>query len=196
MNKKIFWITRTAILIAVLIVSQIATAPFGNTLITGSLVNLVLVVSVMTSGMLTGLTVASLSPVFAKIIGIGPLWSIIPFIMLGNIIFVIIWHFIGNQHFRKKHLSYIIAMVIAAVSKFLILYVGIVRITVPFLLSLPEPQASVISMAFSIPQLITALIGGALAILVVPTIKKATKGSSQRNHNGINKNERAFAKKI
>lgn len=176
MNKKIIWITRTAVLIAMLIVVQLVTSSFGNTIITGSLVNLILVVSVMTSGLLTGVTVAAMSPIFAKFIGIGPLWSIIPFIMLGNIVFVIIWHFIGNQQFRIKHLSAVIAMVIAAISKFLILYVGIVQIAVPLFLSLPEPQASVISMTFSIPQLMTALIGGALAIMIIPTIKKATKG--------------------
>ena len=51
MNKeKTLWITRTAIFVALLVVLQAATAALGNTIITGSVVNMLLVVSVMTCG--------------------------------------------------------------------------------------------------------------------------------------------------
>ena len=98
MNNKntIRWITRTAVFIALLIVLQMATAPLGNILITGSIVNLLLIISVMTCGLASGLSVAVISPVMAKLLGIGPLWSLIPFIAAGNIVLVLLWHFIGN----------------------------------------------------------------------------------------------------
>ena len=83
MNKKIRWITQTAVCTALLIVLQMLTAPLGNTLVTGSLVNLVLVISVLIGSFSTGATVAVISPIFAKLIGIGHLLSIIPFIILG-----------------------------------------------------------------------------------------------------------------
>ena len=67
----------------------------------------------------------------------------------------------------------------AALAKFLILYVGIVQIAVPLLLELPEPQAAVISNMFSIPQLLTALLGGGIALLVLPTLKKAIEGGRE-----------------
>ena len=53
MNRKlgIIWIARTSIFIALLIVLQAATAPLGNIVVTGSIVNLLLVVSVMTCGL-------------------------------------------------------------------------------------------------------------------------------------------------
>lgn len=173
MNKRILWITRTAVLTALLIVMQAVTSAFGNTLITGSIVNLMLIISVMTCGSATGLTVAILSPIFAKLFGIGPLWSLIPFIIAGNIILILIWHFIGNRKAAKPITMYIIAMVIASISKFAVLYLTIVKIAVPILLKLPEPQASVISATFSIPQLFTASIGGILAILILPVLKRA-----------------------
>ena len=144
-QEKTLWITRTAIFVALLVVLQAATAALGNTIITGAVVNMLLVVSVMTCGMMSGLCVAVISPIMAKLIGIGPLWSLIPFIVAGNITLVLIWHFIGNRHWGQKYTSLIIALAAAAAAKFLALYIGIVQIAVPLLLKLPEPQAAVIS---------------------------------------------------
>jgi hypothetical protein len=175
MNKNIFWITRTAVLVALLIIMQAVTSVFGNTLVTGSIVNLILIVSVMTSGLLTGISVAAISPICAKLLGIGPFWSLIPIIIIGNIVLVLIWHFIGNHKFSKTNLSYIFAMVAAAVFKFLVLYIGIVQILIPFFLKLKEPQASVLSNMFSVLQLFTALIGGTLALIILPVLKRSFK---------------------
>ena len=67
-NKgKTLWITRTAVFIALLVVLQAATASLGNTIITGSVVNMLLVVSVMTCGMMSGLCVAVISPVIVQL---------------------------------------------------------------------------------------------------------------------------------
>lgn len=175
MNRKVLWITQTAVLTALLIVMQSVTAAFGNTIITGSVVNLILIVSVMIAGLSSGLTVALISPVFAKFLGIGPLWALIPFIVIGNIVLVLIWHFLGNRNFGKPMLVYVVTLVVAAVAKFLTLYAGIVKIAIPYLLNLPEQQAATISGMFSIPQLFTALIGGAAATIMLPLLKKAVK---------------------
>jgi len=174
-KKRILWITHTAVFIALLVVLQAATAPLGNTLITGTVVNLLLIVSVMTCGLSSGLTVAVISPMVAKFIGIGPFWVLIPFIAAGNMVLVTIWHFVANRRTNQKYAAYITAMVTAAAAKFLVLYLGIVQIAVPYLLGLPEKQASVVSYIFSIPQLITALAGGAIALLIIPTLKKAIR---------------------
>ena len=47
-NRKVLWIAQTAVL----------TASFGNAAVTGSMVNLILTISVMIAGLLSGLTVA------------------------------------------------------------------------------------------------------------------------------------------
>ena len=171
-KEKVLWITRTAIFTALLIVLQAVTAPLGN-MVTGSIVNLMLIASVMTCGPLSGLSVAAVSPVMARLLGIGPLWSLIPFIAAGNVTLVLLWHFIGNRRMGRKYTAFAAALITAAAAKFLVLYIGIVQIAVPVFLGLPEQQASVISNMFSIPQLITALIGGLLAIALLPALKKA-----------------------
>lgn len=174
-KSKILWITQTAVIIALLIVWQASTAPLSNPLITGSIVNMLLIVSVMIGGVWSGLSVAVISPIAAKFFGIGPLWTLIPFIALGNIVLVLIWHLIGNRKMQNKYIAPVLALVIAAVGKFAVLYLGIVKIAVPLLLGLPEPQASVVSGLFSIPQLITASIGGVLTVVILPVLKKALK---------------------
>lgn len=172
-ETRIIWITRTAAFVALLVVLQFATAPFGNPLVTGAIVNMLLIVSVMTCGLTSGLTVAIVSPVMAKLLGIGPLWSLIPFIMVGNMVLVMLWYFIGNRSLRGRYVAYISALFCGAVAKFLVLYIGIVRIAVPILLELPGRQAAIISNMFSISQLITAFAGGLFAILLFPRLKKA-----------------------
>ena len=173
LHKKILWITRTAVLIALLVVLQAATIPLGNNFVTGSVVNLMLILSVMTSGISTGFTVATVSPVMPTLLGFGPTWPLIPFIAAGNIALVSVWHFIGNRDMKIKYMSQIIALAAGAVGKFAVLYVGIVQIAVPHILGLPEQNPLVY--LFSYPQLITASIGGAIAILLLPTLKKAIR---------------------
>jgi hypothetical protein len=173
-RRPALWISETAIFIALLVVAQVSTAQF-TTFVTGSLVNLILITSVMTAGMSSGTTVAVVSPVLAKLLGIGPLWAIVPFIMMGNLVLVLVWHFIGNRNGVKLpvYAAYAAALVIAAVLKFGVIYLGIVKFMIPIVIGIPEPKASVMSAAFSLPQLATAAIGGALAILIVPPLKKA-----------------------
>ena len=69
----------------------------------------------------------------------------------------------------------LIALVVAAVAKFLTLYLVIVQWLVPMVLTLNEKQTAVLSASFSFPQLITAAIGGVLALLLVPPLRRALK---------------------
>lgn len=171
-REKTVWITRTAVFIALLVVLQAATAPLGNTILTGTLVNALLVVSVMTCGVMSGAVVAGVSPIMARLIGIGPLWGVIPFIALGNITLILVWHFMGSRWQGKNYMAWICAAGTAAAAKFCVLYLGIVKMAVPLLLQIPEPQASVISGMFSLPQLVTALLGGGVALPAVRALKK------------------------
>lgn len=164
--------TRTALCIALLIALQAFTAGFNTPLLTGSIVNLLLIVAVMTGGMASGLAVAVVSPVMAKVVGIGPLWSLIPWIVAGNVFLVTVWHVIGNR-WPGRRIGPLAAIPTAALAKSLVLYIGIVRVAIPLFLHLPEPQAAVISQMFSLPQLFTSLLGGAAAMLVVPPVRKA-----------------------
>lgn len=180
-HEKVLWLTRTAIFLALLIVAQWATVPLGNSILTGAIVNMMLILSVMLNGLASGLTIAAISPVMPTLLGFGPVWPLVPFIAAGNIVLVVVWHFAGNREMRIKRLAHILALVIAALAKFLVIYFGVVRLAVPFLLDLKPKQVEVISLMFSYPQLITATIGGAVATVLLPTLKKAVnKGAGSQ----------------
>ena len=63
MKSKALWVTRTAVMLALLIVLQWLTKPLGQ-IVTGSCVNAVLAVTVLLTGLSSGVTVAVLSPLF------------------------------------------------------------------------------------------------------------------------------------
>jgi hypothetical protein len=178
-NKGVLWITTTALFIALLIAAQAAGSASLGQFIAGPLTNLILIVSAMTGGLASGLTAALVSPVFAKLLGIGPLWEIVPFIMAGNAVLVLVWRLIGKRTFANRHIVRAIALVTAAACKPAVLYLGILRIAVPFLLHLPARQAAAVSAMFSLPQVFTALAGGALAMAVLPLIEKVWKGRKE-----------------
>jgi len=106
-------------------------------------------------------------------IGIGPVWAVVPFIMLGNAAYVCVWRLIGGLNFSNAHVVRIIALAGAAITKFLVLYISLVKIALPYFLNLNEQQTARMIALFSLPQLITASIGGAVAVVVLPVIEKA-----------------------
>ena len=172
-HEKVLWITRTAVLIAVTVVLQALSLQLGNQFVTGSIVNLMLILSVMTCGLSTGLTVSIFTPILPTVFGFGPVWPVVPFIAAGNMALVTLWHFIGNRNIINTYVAYVIALIAGAVVKFLVLYFGVVRIVMPYILRLPEQH--IMSVLFSYPQLITATIGGVCAIILLPPLKKALK---------------------
>jgi len=174
-HEKVLWITRTALLITITVVLQALTVSLGNQILTGSIVNLMLITAVMTCGLPSGLTVSLVTPVMPTLLGFGPVWPIVPFIAAGNMVLVILWHFIGNRKIPIENAAYVLALIAAAAGKFLVLFYGITYLAIPVLLKLPEPQASVVSALFSYPQIITASLGGMCAIILLPTLKKAIK---------------------
>ena len=170
----VLWITRTALFLAILISLQALSRQFGNQILTGSIVNLMLVLTVMTCGPISGIFVAGTSPVVAAMLGIAPNWFVVPVIVIANIVFVIAWHFIGNTNLKNKFISYGIACAVGALAKFVVLYLGVVYIVIPVFMNLPPeaPQVAVMTTTFGVIQILTAAIGGVVAILIIPTLKK------------------------
>jgi len=178
MNKKrILWITQTAIFIALLVSVQAVTRPFGQ-FATGSCVNFILVSACILIGLPSAAVVATVSPIFAfLIIGVPAFPLLIPFMMAGNVVLVVVIHFISGKSFsdltRRAYIRIGVAAVAGAVIKFLVLWVGIVQIALSFIPDIKQPQIDAMSLTFSWPQLVTALIGSILAIAVIPRLKKA-----------------------
>ena len=170
MKKKTLWLTETAMLIALLIVLQAVTKSWGQ-IVTGSFVNAVLALSALTVGLWSGVTVAALSPFFAFMLGIGPqLIAIVPAIAVGNVaLVVVLWTLTKGRKLRQW--KTVMAWAAAAVCKFLTLYLLVVQVLCR-VLPLKAPQVATFSTMFSWPQLITALIGTAVALLIAPMVRK------------------------
>ena len=178
MSKKIRWITETAIMLALLVCLQALTKPMGQ-LVTGSCVNTVLAISALVGGLSSGLVVALISPVLAFLLGIAPQILTVPAIMVGNSVFVILLSLLADKS-GKKIVKQVIAWIVAAAAKFAALYAIVVLLICGVLSesllasgALKAPMLKALPATFSWPQLITALIGGAVALVIVPVIRKA-----------------------
>lgn len=179
-NNKLLWITRTAVLLALLITLQAVTKPLGQ-LVTGSCVNAVLAVAALLSGMSSGLTVALLSPIFAYLFGIAPQLVTVPAIMAGNTMFVVVLRLVADTTGRSVWRQ-CVAWISAAAAKFAVLYVLVVLVVCGlasnYLLEkgmLKAPMLQNLPGVFTWPQLFTALIGGAVALLITPVLRRAIK---------------------
>ena len=150
-------------------------------LVTGSFVNCVLAVTVLFSGLGSAIAVSLFSPVFAFLLGIAPnLITVVP-IMLGNACYVALLHWLYRRTLPGKGL----ALLAASLGKFTVLYALVVGIIcgpasgvllgkkLGGAVLLAPPMLTLLPTMFSWPQLVTALIGGSLALAVTPVLGKA-----------------------
>ena len=180
MRKKILWVTETAIMLALLVTLQALTKPLGQ-LVTGSFVNAVLAITVLVVGMSSGITVALISPVCAFLLGIAPNFVTVLPIMIGNVCFVVLLRLISGKPFWRQP----VALITAAGVKFGVLYLLVVKVICGLasgallgkklgdIVVLAPPMLKLLPTMFAWPQLFTALIGGAIALLIAPVLRKA-----------------------
>ena len=178
MSKKIRWITETAVMLALLVCLQALTKPMGQ-LVTGSCVNTVLAVAALVGGLNCGLVVALCSPVLAYLLGIAPQILTVPAIMVGNTVFVVLLSWLADKT-GKNIVRQVFAWIAAAAAKFAALYAIVVWLICGVLSesllaagTLKAPMLKALPATFSWPQLITALIGGAVALIITPVLRKA-----------------------
>ncbi|NLZ27411.1 MAG: ECF transporter S component [Firmicutes bacterium] len=150
-NNGIKFITRTAILLALTLALQWLRLP---TIFTGPLVNFMLIISTALLGIWGGTLIGLFTPWIALLAGIipAPLAPAIPFIMLGNTVYCLIFG-IGFRYMRWGGWA---GLVVGALLKFSII-AGAAR----YLLVLPSPVAG----ALLLPQLVNAIIGGIPAVI-------------------------------
>lgn len=176
-KKKLLWITETAAMLALLITLQYFTKPLGQ-IVTGSCVNTVLAVTVLTVGLPGGLVVALVSPVFAWLLNIAPQVILVPAIMAGNGVFVVLLKLLWGKTWPRRGT----AVALAAVAKFSLLYLLVVKVICGVLAGslmeqglLKQPMLQALPATFSWLQLVTALIGGCVAMAIMPLVEKAIK---------------------
>jgi hypothetical protein len=164
LNKKIaLSVAQFAVLLLI-----ISFAPLiNNQIVTGTIVNAVLLLSVVLLGMRGAVLLCFLPSLFSLSFGLLPIvmTPMIPFIILGNILLVYIFNLI-----RKK--NYFLGLIPAALLKFSFLFV-VSNFIITFFIK--QAVAEKIAMMMSYPQLITALMGGLIVYPFVRIINKNNK---------------------
>ncbi|HYE81056.1 MAG TPA: ECF transporter S component [Clostridia bacterium] len=167
-SRKIQFMTRTALLLALVVTVQLAGRLIPNSnFVVGPLVNACLLVSTAVAGVWSGIIISVVSP-FASLINnhapvAAALLPFAPFVAAGNAIYVLCFYLL-----KKKNI--VAGIGIGAVLKFAFLYSAINI----FLQIFQFPKfAKVLTALFGWPQFITALLGGLVALAVM----KALKGS-------------------
>jgi hypothetical protein len=128
-------------------------------LITGSVINAVLLVAAVLLGPWGGALIGLLTPVTALLLGqLAPVLApAIPFIMAGNAVLCLLFGY-------GRIVNVYLAVVAAAVAKFTLLSAAVL-----YIINVPGP----VSIALRLPQLATALIGGAVSLLVLEALASA-----------------------
>ena len=183
MNKQTRWLTRTALLLALALLFQslravipkIMVPGFGelDQYIIGSLVNTVLILAAITTGITGGIAVSILTPLVALMQGEIAFPVMTPFVALGNMALVIFVALLYN-------INKIASFVTGTIAKFITLYLTINFIVIPIITpDLPAEKAGVVrtmlSFKFGYPQLVTAAIGSMIAFGLIPVLERVLK---------------------
>ena len=187
-KKRILWITQTAMLLAIAVLSQTYLTPLlggpGNPvsqLVVGSVVNFCLVLAALTSGFLSGAAIAVCTPFIAFLMGrmVYPQQIIIA--ALGNTAIVFIFWLICGKKIVGRHdtFNWGTAAIIGSGAKFTVLWFGMTKIFINLVLkndaALTEAQltkmTAAITLTFTWNQLATALTGSVLAFIVYRVLK-------------------------
>lgn len=152
---KTQFLVRTSLFLAITLAIQFLRLP---QYLTGPLVNFMFILSTLLVTYWSGIFIGAVTPYIAFAVGIlpAPLAPMIPFIMLGNMLYVLSFFWLRGIH-------EVLAIILASVVKF-----SLLALAVRLIIDVPPPVAQ----AMQFPQLITALGGGILAILLAKTIKQ------------------------
>ena len=172
-------LTLTALLLALCIASQF----LKNTSVylTGPVINCSLILAAVFCGLWSGVALSPITPLTSWLITGSPLMSaipmIVPCIMAGNVILAVsVWAGMRQNRCTRNLLH---GALLGAVLKAAFMGGTISLLLLPLLggaTGLPAPALAAARMTFSLTQLITALLGGALAVLIVPTLEHISEG--------------------
>ncbi len=171
-NTGVRFITQTALLLALGVVFQslrlvpiLASNPVVSSVIIGILINTVLIIAADRVGWSGGIIIGALFPVIAFMQQFLPNPMMIVIVAVGNIVLV-------AAYAQLQRYNRIVALIVAAFIKFVFLYYA-VRLTFTYLFSIPEAMFNTLSASFGYMQLLTAIAGGILALLISDRINKA-----------------------
>ncbi len=156
------------VMLALALVFQIGFASFAQPAV-GPLVNMVLFVTAALVSPAIAVIVGCMTPLVAFAVGIMPMMPLVPVIAFGNAILVVGFSFCYYNP-KMKFAEYI-GVAVGAFFKFVFLATAVRQIVPLFVPKVPGPLVT----ALSFNQFITAIVGGAIAIVVITALKKVLK---------------------
>ena len=163
----------SAFLLAIAVIIQFLgkSIPQISQFLVGPTVNAILLLTVYFAGHKYGILVGGLTPLlaFATAVIAPAMWPFVPFIAIGNIIYVIIFALL-----KKIKNGNILGVVVGSIAKFLFLSYSATKLINWIAPNMSADVKAKLAVAMGTPQLITALAGGAAAIILYQLLKKRT----------------------
>ncbi|MBU3215989.1 ECF transporter S component [Clostridium estertheticum] len=171
-HRNVNDLIKSSLFLALAIVFQVIGKSFPgiSQFFVGPAVNALLILTAIICGGTYGILVGSLTPLLAYLTGqlasvLGPF---IPFIITSNILFVLSFIILNKRGKYGKYLGIIIGSFI----KYIFLSISASKLIHLFDLNIPTKIISKLVITMGIPQLITALIGGFFALIIISILRK------------------------
>lgn len=153
------------VVFAVLLAVSIALPSFIHSQwVTGPIINAALLIALVTVGPMEAVVLGLMPSAIALSSGLLPiaLAPMVPFIMLGNALLIMSFHYLRNQ-------NYVLRLGVSAFLKLMFLHYSVVFIMKGFL---DNTIISKLMVMMSWPQFFTAVIGGAIAYPIIKSLSK------------------------
>lgn len=162
---------KASFFLAIAIVFQLLgrNIPQINQFFVGPVVNAVLILTAYICGTKWGVLTGILTPVLAWFVGqlLTPLAPFIPFIAIGNAIYVIFFGVLKRYKF-----GIYIGIIIGSFAKFIFLSFASSNLVHLFKLNIPQKYLEKLIISMGIPQFITGIIGGIISVILIQILIK------------------------
>ena len=170
MGKNTKNLVLASLLLTIVIVIQLMGRfnPDLSRIVVGPVINAILLLTVYFCGRRFGIIMACLTPLMALVTGqLNPLLApFIPFIMLGNLALVVPFMLLLTSPIKR-----VIGLGIGSILKYLVMNYAATNAVTLFCLNIPANVVNALPVAFGLVQLGAALAGGALALILIETLK-------------------------
>ncbi len=171
-NDNVKKLVQTSVFLAFAIILQLIGRTFVqiNPLLIGPLISTIILLTTYVCGLTFGILISILIPVFAIPLGglAAPLIPFAPFIVIGNIVFAAGFAIV----MKKGRLGLYLGVLLGTLVKVLFLSFSATKLIYLLKLGISPQSAKMIGMAFTTPQIIISLLGGAVAIVAIEIMRK------------------------
>lgn len=170
-SKETHHMIIAALLLTLAVMIQILgkNIPQINQLFVGPIVNSILLLAVYFSGVKWAMIIGALTPLLAFFTGVlaAPMAPFIPFIAIGNFLYVLIFSFFKNRRNGEP-----IGVLAGSLIKFLFLFFSATKLIDLIAVGIPQPVKDKLAVSMGLPQFVTALAGGAVAMALFKMLKQ------------------------